>query len=80
MSVKKQIVVAVAGGGRGSGKTVLLSSLLGYFPGSGAIKISRHFTDINDSDGAVMKPGKDTRRLKESGATRVIIAGAGLVW
>ena len=75
MSAAETVVVAVAGGGRGSGKTVLISSLLKYFPGAGAIKLSRHFKKVTDSDGMVMKPGKDTRRLKESGAARVILAG-----
>lgn len=75
MSADEKLVVAVAGGGRGSGKTVLISSLLNYFSGAGAIKLSRHLKKVTDLDGVIMKPGKDTRHLKESGAARVILAG-----
>jgi len=79
---KQQVVVAVAGGGSGSGKTSLICSLLGRFARAGAVKIAgrheRFGSLVTSAPEVIDAPGKDTARYRRAGAAGVVlVAGEG---
>jgi len=58
----------------GTGKTSLACALLPHLPHFGAIKITIQDlgTKVSDTDEEILVPGKDTYRLKTSGASKVV--------
>ena len=67
-------IIAVSGSHSGIGKTLLAEYLLSLLQDFAAIKISIEdfFTVVSCDDATIMVPGKDTFRLKSSGAKQVI--------
>ena len=67
-------IIAVSGSHSGIGKTLLAEYLLSLLQDFAAIKISIEdfFTAVSCDDATIMVPGKDTFRLKTSGAKQVI--------
>jgi len=67
-------IIAVSGSHSGIGKTLLAEYLLSLLQDFAAIKISIEdfFTAVSCDDATIMVPGKDTFRLKSSGAKQVI--------
>lgn len=64
-------IVAVSGGGSGSGKTSLVEAFLGALPGFGALKTSpgRDYELVIDPV-RLLSSGTDTRRYLDGGAVR----------
>jgi molybdopterin-guanine dinucleotide biosynthesis protein len=71
---KKIKIIVVSGAVSGTGKTSLACALLPLLPNFGAIKITIQDlgTKVTDQDEEIMVPGKDTCRLKTSGASKVV--------
>lgn len=67
-------ILTVSGSHSGIGKTLLAEYLLSLLQDFAAIKISIEdfFTAVSCDDAMIMVPGKDTFRLKSSGAKQVI--------
>lgn len=67
-------ILTVSGSHSGIGKTLLAEYLLSLLQDFAAIKISIEdfFTAVSCDDATIMVPGKDTFRLKTSGAKQVI--------
>jgi hypothetical protein len=67
-------IMTVSGSHSGIGKTLLAEYLLSLLQDFAAIKISIEdfFTAVSCDDATIMVPGKDTFRLKTSGAKQVI--------
>jgi hypothetical protein len=67
-------IITVSGSHSGIGKTLLAEYLLFLLKDFAAIKISIEdfFTAVSCDDATIMVPGKDTFRLKSSGAKQVI--------
>jgi hypothetical protein len=67
-------IITVSGSHSGIGKTLLAEYLLSLLQDFAAIKVSIEdfFTAISCDDATIMVPGKDTFRLKSSGAKQVI--------
>lgn len=66
--------ITVSGSHSGIGKTLLAEYLLSLLQDFAAIKVSIEdfFTAVSCDDATIMVPGKDTFRLKSSGAKQVI--------
>ena len=71
---KRIKTIVVSGAMSGSGKTSLVCALLNHLPHFAAIKITIQNleTKVTDNDEELMVPGKDTYRLKMSGASKVV--------
>jgi len=67
-------VIVISGAHKGVGKTVLAEHLLHNLYGFAAIKItmSTLYTSVSDSEEEIIVPGKDTFRMKKSGAGKVV--------
>ena len=67
-------IITVSGAHSGIGKTLLAEHLLSFLKDFTAIKISIEdfFTAVSSDEATIMVPGKDTFRLKTSGAKQVI--------
>ena len=67
-------IITVSGSHSGIGKTLLAEYLLSLLQDFAAIKVSIEdfFTAVSCDDVTIMVPGKDTFRLKSSGAKQVI--------
>ena len=67
-------IITVSGSHSGVGKTLLAEYLLSLLQDFAAIKVSIEdfFTAVSGDDATIMVPGKDTFRLKSSGAKQVI--------
>jgi len=67
-------IITVSGSHSGIGKTLLAEYLLSLLQDFAAIKVSIEdfFTAVSCDDATIMVPGKDTFRLKSSGAKQVI--------
>jgi Ni2+-binding GTPase involved in maturation of urease and hydrogenase len=67
-------VVTVSGAHKGVGKTALTELLLQRLPGFAAIKITINdlYTSVSDEEKEIMVDGKDTFRMKKSGAHKVV--------
>jgi hypothetical protein len=67
-------IMTVSGSHSGIGKTLLAEYLLSLLQDFAAIKVSIEdfFTAVSCDDATIMVPGKDTFRLKTSGAKQVI--------
>ena len=67
-------IITVSGSHSGIGKTLLAEYLLSLLQDFAAIKVSIEdfFTAVSCDDATIMVPGKDTFRLKTSGAKQVI--------
>jgi hypothetical protein len=67
-------ITTVSGSHSGIGKTLLAEYLLSLLQDFAAIKVSIEdfFTAVSCDDATIMVPGKDTFRLKTSGAKQVI--------
>ena len=67
-------VITVSGAHKGVGKTLLTELLLRNLTGFAAIKITMTDlqTSVTDDEEEVMIPGKDTFRMKRSGAEKVV--------
>jgi molybdopterin-guanine dinucleotide biosynthesis protein len=67
-------IVGIAGAHSGVGKTIVACEILRHFRGWGAIKYSRSsfFSSISDDREAILAEGKDTRRMADAGAARVL--------
>lgn len=66
--------ITVSGLYSGIGKTEFCEQIICLLPGTAAIKvtINDHATEVLDDEASIMVAGKDTWRLKTSGAGRVI--------
>ena len=73
-SPAEQKIITVSGLYSGIGKTELCGHIVSLMPGSAAIKvtINDHTTEVLDDDASIMVAGKDTWRLKTSGAAQVV--------
>ncbi len=67
-------IITVSGSHSGIGKTLLAEYLLSLLQDFAAIKVSIEdfFTAVSCDDATIMVPGKDTFRLKSSGAKQVV--------
>jgi hypothetical protein len=72
--LKDKTVLTVSGSHSGIGKTLLAESILSLVKDFAAIKITMEdfFTAVTFDDASIMVPGKDTFRLKTSGASQVV--------
>jgi hypothetical protein len=70
----RPIIIGVGGARSGSGKTIFASLLLRRFPRWGAIKYTKTplYCSIVDDPYTLMEDGKDTRRMMDAGAERVL--------
>jgi len=70
----EQKIIIVSGLYSGIGKTELCCHIVSLMPGIAAIKatINDHATEVLDDEASIMVKGKDTWRLKTSGAGQVI--------
>jgi len=69
-----QKIITVSGLYSGIGKTGLCCHIISLLPGVSAVKvtINDHITEVLDDEESIMVPGKDTWRLKTSGAAQVL--------
>ncbi len=69
-----QKIITVSGLYSGIGKTELCQHLVSLMPGCAAIKvtINDQITEVLDDEASIMVAGKDTWRLKTSGAAQVV--------
>ena len=69
-----QKIITVSGLYSGIGKTTLSECIVAILPAIAAIKITinDYITEISENDSSIMVEGKDTWRLKTSGAGKVI--------
>lgn len=69
-----QKIITVSGLYSGIGKTELCAYIVSLLPGCAAIKvtINDHVTEVLDDEASIMVAGKDTWRLKTSGAGQVV--------
>jgi len=72
--LQNKAVITVSGSHSGIGKTLLAESILTLVKDFAAIKITIEdfFTAVSFDDASIMVPGKDTFRLKTSGASQVV--------
>jgi|GEM_PF-981049 len=72
--LQDKTAITVSGSHSGIGKTLLAESILQVVRDFAAIKITIEdfFTAVSFDDASIMVPGKDTFRLKTSGASRVV--------
>jgi hypothetical protein len=72
--LQDKTVITVSGSHSGIGKTLLAESILHVVRDFAAIKITIEdfFTAVSFDDASIMVPGKDTFRLKTSGASQVV--------
>jgi Ni2+-binding GTPase involved in maturation of urease and hydrogenase len=72
--LQDKTVITVSGSHSGIGKTLLAESILQVVRDFAAIKITIEdfFTAVSFDDATILMPGKDTCRLKTSGATQVV--------
>jgi molybdopterin-guanine dinucleotide biosynthesis protein len=70
----RPVVIGVGGAHSGSGKTEFASLILQHFRGWGAIKYTRSalYSSVTDDPGIISMKGKDTQRLLDSGACKVL--------
>jgi molybdopterin-guanine dinucleotide biosynthesis protein len=70
----KPIIIGIGGGHSGAGKTTIACEVLKKVEGWGAIKFTRTFfySSITDDQGVLSEKGKDTGRLLEAGAEKVL--------
>jgi molybdopterin-guanine dinucleotide biosynthesis protein len=70
----EQKVITISGLYSGIGKTELCCSIVSLLPGCAAIKvtINDQVTELLDDQASIMVAGKDTWRLKTSGAAQVV--------
>jgi hypothetical protein len=70
----RPIIIGVGGAHSGAGKTVYASLILRRFPHWGAIKYTKTslYCSLVDDPSTLMEDGKDTRRMMDSGAERVL--------
>ena len=68
------IIIGIAGAHSGVGKTTVACEILKRFEGWGAIKYSKtsFFSSITDDREVILTKGKDTRRMMDAGAVRVL--------
>ena len=68
------ILLGIGGGRSGAGKTTVACEILRKLPGWGAIKYTKTFFygSITDDIDILSQKGKDTRRLLDSGAGKVV--------
>ena len=74
MNSPQQKIITVSGLYSGIGKTELCCHIVSLMPGCAAVKvtINDHTTEVIDDEASIMAPGKDTWRLKTSGAAKVV--------
>ena len=72
--VSVQKIITVSGLYSGIGKTTLSECIVAIVPAIAAIKITinDYITEVSEDDSSIMVEGKDTWRLKTSGAGKVI--------
>jgi Ni2+-binding GTPase involved in maturation of urease and hydrogenase len=72
--MQPQKIISVSGLYSGIGKTELCCRILALLPGMCAVKITinDHVTEVIDDEASIMVTGKDTWRLKTSGAAQVL--------
>ena len=70
----RPIIVGIGGAYSGAGKTTIASSILKKFKNWGAIKYTKTslYCSVIDDREVLSQEGKDTRRLLDSGADRVL--------
>ena len=70
----RPIIIGIGGAHSGAGKTVYASLILRGLPGWGAIKYTKTglYCSLVDDRETLMEEGKDTRRMSDSGAERVL--------
>ena len=70
----EQKIITVSGLYSGIGKTGLCRHIISLMPGCAAIKvtINDHTTEVLDDEASIMVAGKDTWRMKTSGAGQVV--------
>ena len=70
----RPVIIGIGGSGSGAGKTTLAAMLLKRLPGWGAIKFTKTtlFSSITDDKNVLSKEGKDTRKMLDSGAEKVL--------
>jgi hypothetical protein len=73
-AVPDQKIITVSGLYSGVGKTEFCQRIAGLLPGIAAIKVTMNdrVTEVLDDEALIMVAGKDTWRLKTSGAGRVV--------
>lgn len=71
---KRPVIVGVGGSHSGVGKTSVASRILKAFAGWGAIKYTKTslYSSIIDDERIIAAEGKDTRRLLDAGAAKVL--------
>lgn len=70
----RPIIIGIGGAHSGAGKTTYASLLLKRLKGWGAIKYTKTslYSSVTDDIGVLSEEGKDTRRLLDSGAEKVL--------
>ena len=70
----KHIIIGIGGGHSGAGKTTMACEILKKVEGWGAIKFTKtsFYSSITDDQEVLSAKGKDTGRLLEAGAERVL--------
>jgi molybdopterin-guanine dinucleotide biosynthesis protein len=70
----RPVIIGIGGGHSGAGKTSVATNILQSFRSWGAIKYTRTslYASIVDDSAVVSQEGKDTKRLLEAGAGKVI--------
>jgi molybdopterin-guanine dinucleotide biosynthesis protein len=70
----RPVIIGIGGSGSGSGKTTLAVLLLKRLPGWGAIKFTKTtlFSSITDDEKVISQEGKDTKKMLDSGAGKVL--------
>ncbi len=73
-TIPEQKIITVSGLYSGIGKTEFCQHIIGLLPGIAAIKVTINddATEVLDDEASIMVAGKDTWRLKTSGAGRVV--------
>jgi molybdopterin-guanine dinucleotide biosynthesis protein len=70
----KPIIIGIGGGHSGAGKTTIACEILKKVKGWGAIKFTKtsFYSSITDDQEVLSEKGKDTGRLLEAGAEKVV--------
>ena len=70
----KPIIIGIGGGHSGAGKTTIACEILKKVEGWGAIKFTKtsFYSSITDDQEVLSEKGKDTGRLLEAGAEKVL--------
>jgi len=70
----RPVIIGIGGSGSGAGKTTFAAMLLKKLPGWGAIKFTKTtlFSSITDDEKLISQDGKDTKKMLDAGAGKVL--------